>query len=119
MAFPEDDVSVVMVVISMNIKTVTSRVSEVSVGTFIVVESLSAVIVLILSHDNSSVVSQELTYLVRDGVVSSPHGSDGSSSSVRDEPLLGFPWFIISDSKSVLVSTNMLSNLERSVSCHS
>lgn len=67
-ASPEDNVSVVVVVTSMDIKAVTTRVSEVSVGTTEVVESLSSIVVLILSHYNSSVVSHELTSLVRDGI---------------------------------------------------
>jgi len=77
-ARPEDDVSVVGVRVSMDIKAVTTTISEVSVGSSPVVESLSAIIWNVLSNDNSSVESQELTSLIGDSIVSLVPGSDGS-----------------------------------------
>ena len=60
-----------------------------------------------------------MTSLVGDGVVSSPHGSDGVRSSVEGEPLLVLPWGIISDSESILVSSNVFGDLKSSVGSHS
>lgn len=52
-----------------------------------------------------------------DGEVSSLGLSDGSGSSVEDEPLLPVPWGVVSDGQLVLVSTNVSSevNVEGSV----
>ena len=76
-ARPEDDVVVVVVSVSVNVEAVSSTVSEVSSASWEEGESLSGITWDVLSDDNSSVQSQELTSLVGDGVVSSGESSDG------------------------------------------
>lgn len=111
--------SVVGVRITMHLDTVTTSVSKVSVGTSPVVDSLSCVIDLVLSYDNSLVVSQELVFLVGDGIVSFVQRSNGVTSSVESEPLLLFPRFTVSDSQSELTSSNMFPYCKSSSTSHS
>lgn len=70
--------SVVVVSISMDIKAVTSRVSEVSYRSSEVIESLGSIVGLVLSDNSSSIVSHELSSLVGDSIVSSSSSSDSS-----------------------------------------
>ena len=69
--------------------------------------------------NNSSVSNSEsVSILVGDGIVLSHISSDRSSSSIEEEPLLS-AWFDgVSDSESVLVSTNMLMPEEGSSMSH-
>jgi len=107
MAVPEDDVSVVMVVTTMDIQALSSVVSDVSESS-----SIESRVLVDLSNpwsdDGSNSDSVALSLLVRDGKLSSSSRSDSSSSLVEDEPLLSFTWHVVSDSESVLVSTNVL-----------
>jgi len=106
-AVPEDNVSVVMVVSTVNIQTFSSVVSNVSVSSL--VESRVLIDFSNPWSDNSgNSNSVSLSFLVRDGELSSTGRSDGSSSLVEDEPLLTLTWHVVSDSESVLVSTNVL-----------
>lgn len=57
--------------------------------------------------------------LDRDDLVSISLGSDRSSSPVEDEPLLVVSWVGVSDSQSVLVSSNVFFPEESSVGRHS
>lgn len=59
------------------------------------------------SDDNSSCHVELLSELVRNGIVSLVNWSDGSSSSVEEEPLLGVHWLMVLNSDSELVSTNV------------
>jgi len=117
MAVPEDDVSVVMVVSTMNIEALSTVVSDVSVSSTVVGDVL-----VDLSDpwsDNSGDTnSVSVSLLVRDGELSSSSRSDGSGSSVEDEPLLSFTWHVVSDSQSELVGTNVLVPEEGSSSAH-
>jgi len=110
--------SVFMVMVTVNIHAVTTVVSQVSVGSSEVEESLSHVVDNVLSDDNSSIESLELSSLVRDSIVSSPLRSDGTSSSVEVEPLLDVSWEVGLDSESVLVTSDVLCNSDSSSSSH-
>jgi len=70
-AMVEDNLSVVGVVSTLNIKAVTTAVSQVSSASWEVGESLSGIVVDVLSDNSVPIVSQELTSLVGDGVASS------------------------------------------------
>lgn len=111
--------SVLIVSSTVNIKAVTSRVSEVFLGTLEVVESLSSIIWLNLSDNNSSVVSEHLLDLVRDSKASLVGSSYSSGSLVIDEPLVVVWSELASDSNSELLLSNMLSDSECSSTSHS
>lgn len=117
-AIPEDKVSVVMVMTSVNIKTLSWDVSEISVWSTVVGKSLES-FTLPDSDDSSSVSQESLTSLVRDGVVSSVVGSDCNSSSVEDPPLSWVPWFTVVNSESELISTDVLVPEDGFSSAHS
>lgn len=74
-----------------------------------------------VSHDSSIAVGVPVSLTILDG-----HGqssvtlsSDCSSSPVEDEPLFQVPWSVVSDSKSPLMSTDMLVIEESSSTFHS
>jgi hypothetical protein len=95
--------------------TVVSDVSDRSV-----VVSNSDVVRVIELSQNSGVVDSELnSSLISESEVSSGPGSDGLGSRVVDEPLELVSWMVVSDSSSVLVSSDVLSHEESSVSSHS
>jgi len=116
-AVPEDDVSVVNITFSMDIEALSTVVSDVSVSS-----SVEGNMLVDLSNpwsDNSSDSdSVTVALLVGDSELSSTSRSDGSSSLVENEPLLSFTWHVVSDSKSELVSTNVLMPEEGSASAH-
>jgi len=116
-AVPEDNVSVVVVVSTVNVQTFSTVVSNVSSGSTVPGESL---VDLGSPWSDSSSNSDPVTLslLVGNGVVSSGEGSDSSGSGIEDEPLLVVPWGVVSDSKSVLVSTNVLGPEEGSSGWH-
>lgn len=118
MAVPEDNVSHVMVVTSVDVQTLLSVVSQVSV-----VSSVEGNLLVNLrspwSNDSSDSDSESLSLLVRDGITLVGVGSDGSGSSVEDEPLSVVLWLVVSDSESILVSTDMLMPEEGSEGSHS
>ena len=107
MAVPEDNVSHVSVLSSVNIQALLSVVSQVSV-----VSSVEGNLLVNLrspwSNSSGNSDSESLSLLVRDGVSLVGPGSNGSSSSVEDEPLSVVLWLVVSDSESILVSTDML-----------
>lgn len=118
MAVPEDDMSVMSVNSTMNIKALLSIVSNVSVSSSI--ESKSLVnFISILSNNGSNSNSESVSLLVGNNPVSVGEWSDSSSSSIKDEPLLVVLWCIVSNSKSVLLSTNVLVPEESSEVSHS
>lgn len=114
----ENDMSVVRVGVSVNIKALSWDISDVSVWSSIVGNSLVC-LTLPLSDNSSSVDDESLSSLVGDGIVSLQVWSDGSSSRVENEPLSLVPWLVIVDSKSVLVSTDVLMPEEGSSRSHS
>ena len=117
-AVPEDDVSVVSVGSTMDIKALSSVVLDVSVGTVVpsdLLSSQSSVWLDVGSNSNSELVSS----LVGDGIVSLGPGSDGVGSGVEEEPLLHVHWIVSLDSESELVVTNVLVPEEGSVRGHS
>jgi hypothetical protein len=106
-AVPEDNMSHVVVSGSVNIQALLSVVSQVSESS-----SVEGNLLVNLgspwSHNSSDSDSESLSVLVGNGVTLVGEGSDGSSSSVEDEPLSVVLWVVVSDSESVLVSTDML-----------
>ena len=118
MAVPEDNVSHVVVVTSVDVQTLLSVVSQVSV-----VSSVEGNLLVNLrspwSNDSSDSDSESLSLLVRDGVSLVGESSDGSGSSVEDEPLSVVLWLVVSDSQSVLVATDVLVPEEGSEGSHS
>lgn len=118
MASPPDDVSVVRVGFSVNIKALSWDVSDVSDRTSIEGSSLVR-LTNPLSDDSSSVDLESLSSLVGDGIVSFVNWSNGSSSSVKEPPLSDVPWLMVLDSESKLISTNMFMPEESSSVSHS
>lgn len=118
MAVPEDDMSVVVVVSSMNIEALTSEISDVSSASSVEVGS-DVVSVHPWSHGGSNSDSPAVASLVGKGSLSVSSGSDGVGSLIEDKPLSVVPWSVVSDSESVLVSTNMLVPEEGLVAGHS
>lgn len=117
-ASPEDSVSVVVVVTSMDIEAESGNISDVSSASW--PEGGSLVSLGSPLSDDSSATNVELrAVLVREGEVSLLLWSDGSSSSVEEEPLSWVPWLGVMDSESVLVSTNVLVPEEGLASRHS
>jgi len=72
-----------------------------------------------LSDIGSNSTIESLVDLVRDDLPSVSPGSDGVGSRVKNEPLLVITSVSVSDSKSVLVGTNVLSPVDSSVVLHS
>ena len=68
------------------------------------------------NSSSSSIVS--LSILVRDGISSSIVRSDRSGSVVECPPLSSVIWVVVLDSKSVLVTSNVLRGEESSVVSH-
>lgn len=101
----------------MNIKALLTVVSQVPSASL--VEGDMLVYISLPWSDNScSTNSKVLSLLVGNGVSSLGKGSDGVSSSVEDEPLLGVLGVVVSDSKSELVGTDVFSPEEGSVGLH-
>lgn len=117
-AVPVDDVSVLMVVSSVNIQTFLWQISDVLSGT-LVEEGLLVVRVSPWSHDGGDSDSPSVSLLVGQGEFSIRGSSNGSGSVIEDEPLLVVPWHVVSDSQSVLVVTDVLVSEQSSVSAHS
>lgn len=117
-AIPEDNMSMLAVTSTMNIHALSWDVSEVSVWSTVVTNSLES-FTLPLSDDSGSVSQESLSSLVGDGIASLQGWSNGVSSSVEDEPLSLIPWLIVVNSESILVSTNVLVPEEGSVALHS
>lgn len=117
-AVPVDDVSVLMVVSSVNIQTFLWQISDVLSGT-LVEEGLLVVRVSPWSHDGGDSDSPSVSILVGQGEFSIRGSSNGSGSVIEDEPLLVVPWHVVSDSQSVLVVTDVLVSEQSSVSAHS
>jgi hypothetical protein len=118
MAVPVDDVSIVFVLTTMDIKALLTVVSDVSSCT-IEPEESDVLVVLVRSDSSSNTNSVCLSSLVSKSVVSFSSSSNSLGSGIEDEPLLVVFRVVISDSKSVLMSTNMLVPEESSVTCHS
>lgn len=118
MAVPEDNVSIVVVVCTMNIKTFLSEISYISSGS-IIEESFLVVRVSPWSHDSSNIDSESVTILVGKGSSSVSSSSDSMGSPVENEPLSIIPWSVVSDSESILVVANVLMPEESSVGGHS
>lgn len=112
-----DNMSVVMIVTSVNIKALSSNVSNVSSWT-IEPSDLLVWLVLPLSDYCSNINSEALSSLVGESIVSSSPGSDGSGSGIESPPLSVVLWTVVSDSKSELVSTNVLMPEESSSVLH-
>jgi hypothetical protein len=106
-AVPEDHVSVLGVGFSMDIKALSSNVSDVSVGSVEPKGSLG-VVSSVLSDGSSDSNSELVSSLVGNSVVSSGPGSDGLGSPVEGPPLSVVQWVVGSDSKSELVSSDVL-----------
>jgi len=113
-AVPEDNMSVVNVSSSVNIEALLSVVSDVSISSTIEGNSL---VDLTSPWSDSSRMTDLVssTHSVGNNVGSSLGRSDGSSSSVEEEPLLDVSWEGSSNSELILVGANMLSVEECSV----
>jgi len=117
-AVPEDDVSVVSVTLSVNIKALSSIVLDVSSGSVVPSDSI-LVEALVWSDVSSDSDSEVLSELVTNAVSSSVPGSDSLSSGIEGPPLLHVGWVVVLDSQSELVSANVLVPEEGSISLHS
>jgi hypothetical protein len=117
-AVPEDDVSVMSVGVSMDIKALSSVVLEVSAAAVVPSDSV-LVKTLVWSGSSSNSNSEVCTELVTNAVSSSSPGSDGLGSSVEGPPLLVVGWVVVLDSESELVATNVLVPEQSSVISHS
>jgi len=117
-AVPEGNVSVVDVSSAINIEALSAVVLDVSVSSSNPSDPL-VVLVSVLSDGSSDTNSESISSLVSDDIVSSGPGSDSLGSIIEGPPLSLLVWVVVSDSKSVLVSTNMLVPAEGSVGWHS
>lgn len=118
MTVPEDHMSVVGVGSTMDIKAFLSVVSNVSSRSSVPRNSLE-VLVSVWSSSSGNTNSETLSLLVGNDVVSSGPGSDGLGSPVESEPLFVVLWVVVSNSESILMSTDVLVPEEGSVSWHS
>ena len=116
-AVPEDNMSVVTVVSTMNIEALATVVSDVSSVSRVPLDSLS-VVSSPWSHGGGNSDSEASSLLVGNHEASLVEGSDGLSSSVEGEPLLVLGWVVVSDSESELVSSDVLVVEEGSVVWH-
>lgn len=104
-AVPEDDMSVVGVLATVNIKALSAVVSDVS--SWSSVEDSSLVWFLLpWSHGGSNIDLVFLTLLIGENKLSVLVRSDSSSSSVEDEPLSVILWVVVLDSESELTLSN-------------
>jgi hypothetical protein len=115
--WPPGEVTIFRVTTSIDIKTLTTKHSDVFSFSFIEA-CLLKLLLSELSDDNSSSLSCSISNLVADGVVSLVVSSNGLGSMVIDPPLVIVPRSMSSDSQSVLMSTNMLSPAKRSLAAH-
>jgi len=102
----------------MNIKTLVSIISDVSSGSTVPLNSLE-VLTSPWPHGCSNTDSELVALLVSKDVRSSCPSSNGSGSRVEEEPLSVVFRVVVSDSKTELVSSNMLIPEECSVVSHS
>jgi len=116
-AVPEDNMSIVVVVSAVNVEALSTVVSNVSSRSSVPSESLVD-LGSPWSDGSGNTNFVTLSLLVGNNVASSGEGSDSSSSRVEHEPLLVVPWGVVSNSESVLVSTNVLRPEESSSSWH-
>jgi hypothetical protein len=82
-------------------------------------QDLLSVLSSVLSDDNHDTSGQSASISSRESVASSCPGSDGLGSPVKGPPLFVIHWVVVLDSHSELVSTNVFSMEESSVSTHS
>ena len=118
MASVIDNMSVPVVVSSMNIKAVATVVADVL--SLACIPSDSGVVCTVPWSDcNSNILSEALSLLVCDGIASSSPGSDRLSSGIKGKPLILVTWVVVPDSKSILVTTNVFSPEKSFVAFHS
>jgi hypothetical protein len=117
-AVPEGNMSVLVVVVSVYVQALSSNVSDVSVLA-VEPEGSDGVVVLVLSHSSGTSNVELVSSLVGNSKVSSGPGSDSLGSPVEGPPLSVVEWVVSSDSKSELVSTNVLMPEEGSSVWHS
>jgi len=117
-AFPVDNVVVVMVSSSISIKAESTVVSDVRRSSIVPSDSI-VVSSSVLSGINSNIGSECSTDLVTDTIVSLVVGSDGLSSQVEGPPLFSVGWIVVLDSDSVLMSSDVFMVEHSSVSVHS
>lgn len=121
MAFVPDGVSVVMVVISVNIKASSNNISDVSKVTAVPSSLLIPMTTVSPLSDNTCIMEVSWVLSVklnRDNPVSVGSRSDGLSSPVEEPPLLDVIWIVVSDSQSSISVTNVLSPDESSSRVH-
>ena len=117
-AVPEDNVSVVGVAVSVNIQALLTVVSDVSSGSTVPSDLLVGGSSVWSNADGNS--NSELSVeLVGNGVSSLLPGSNGVSSGVKDEPLVGVVWVVPVHSQSELGVSEVLLVEERLVGGHS
>jgi hypothetical protein len=118
MAVPEGNVSVVNVGTTMDIKALEAVVSDVLVSASVPLDLLG-VVTFVLTDGGSDSNVEALSLLVGNDEVLARPSSDGVGSSVEGPPLLLIVWVVVSDSKSELVTTDVLVPDEGSVAWHS
>jgi len=103
----------------MNIKASYTNISDVSSASIEPSDSLDGL--SLISSNNSSisiVVPVIVVILDRNGKVSISLSSNGSGSPVEDPPLFDVLWEVVSDSESVVVSSNVFVIENSLVSLH-
>ena len=103
-----DDVPVVSVRGTVDIKALSAVVFDVLHLSREVLDSLGGV-VLELSHDNCNINIEVLASLIRKGHVSVLRRSNGVGSRVECEPLFDVTGMVVSNSQSELLSTDVFS----------
>ena len=117
-AVPEDNMSSVSVHSTVDIEALLTVVSDVSESSSVEGGSLVD-FVLPWSDSGGNSDSESVSSLVGNDEASAGPGSDGSGSLVEDEPLSVVLWLVVSDSESVLASTDVLLPVQGSEGAHS
>jgi len=107
-----------MIVRSIDLEALETIVSDVSVSSSVILDSLS-VVSSILSGDNILVDSESISSSVGKDVSSSVELSDSLGSTIEYPPLLSVIWVMVLESQVVLMSTHMLTSVEGSTPVHS
>lgn len=114
MAVVEDDMSIVRVGSSMDIEALATVVSNVLDLSRVPLDLLG-VGSSVWSDNSSNVDLEALASLVGNSVLSLGEGSDGLSSGIEDPPLLVVVWIVVLDSESILVVSDVLSEVQGSL----
>lgn len=117
MTFPEVNMSSVVIMSAMNIKTLSSEVSQI-LAFSCKPQGFLVNLRFPVSYNSSDSNSELISSLIGDNLLSISSSTDGLGPVIEDEPLLVVPWRVVLDSKSVLMTTDVLAPEQCSVCAH-